>query len=85
LFIKYFTERRTWLSANAGVVHYPNQVLATTRKFVGNQSPHFHSVIIRVDEIESIELTNLFKISLKVRNGFHNFGLLWLNGSMQLT
>ena len=25
-FVKFFTERRTWFSKNAGVVHYPNQV-----------------------------------------------------------
>ena len=45
------------------------QVLATTRKVARTHDPHFNSVIVHVDDIESSELTRLFKTSLKVRNG----------------
>ena len=34
LFVKFFTERRTWLSKNAGVVHYPNQVCRQKKRLL---------------------------------------------------
>ena len=42
------------------------QVLATTRRSVRSSDPHFHAVIVNVDDIESSELTKMFKTSLKV-------------------
>ena len=64
-FIKFFTEHSTWLSQN-GVVRYSNQVLATTRRKSkeAGKTP-FNSVRINIDPIDTQELTNIFKTSLK--------------------
>ena len=63
-FIKFFTEHSTWLSKN-GVVKYKNQVLATTRRRENSQKTPFKSVRINIDPIDTQELTNIFKTSLK--------------------
>lgn len=63
-FIKFFTEHSTWLGQN-GIAKYKNQVLATTRlQSTAGKTP-FRSVRINLDPIDNIELTNIFKQSLK--------------------
>ncbi len=70
-FIKFFLEHKSWLGT-ANVVPYKSHVLATTRSIggVGGQNEKhglvaFNAVKIAIDPIETQELTNIFKTSLK--------------------
>ena len=63
-FIKFFTEHSTWLGQN-GIAKYKNQVLATTRLRSGAGKTPFRSVRINIDPIDTQELSNIFKLSLK--------------------